>query len=171
MTNLAAFAHADAPLFLFHLLEWSGLDFELDVEALNERWADPENIDSWGQLVIKHTLDTVELITDAPQSGIWRMRTDGSLEYVRMQTHRRTVENEQEAFFLRIAKPGDYKYEGADLGILITPGRLMTEDFSMNDRAKAWTRAIASKFQSRPLQPVETQAAQQVAEVANFKMM
>jgi biotin carboxylase len=26
MTNLAAFAHADAPLFLFHLLEFSGLD-------------------------------------------------------------------------------------------------------------------------------------------------
>ncbi len=171
MTNLAAFAHADAPLFLFHLLEWSGLDFELDVEALNERWADPENIDSWGQLVIKHTQDTVELITDAPQSGIWRMRSDGSLEYVRMQTHRRTVENEQEAFFLRIAKPGDYKYEGADLGILITPGRLMTADFAMNDRAKAWTKAIASKFQSRPLQPVETHAAAQVAEVANFKMM
>ena len=40
MTNLAAFAHADAPLFLFHLLEWSGVDFEIDVEALNARWAD-----------------------------------------------------------------------------------------------------------------------------------
>ncbi|HXV59800.1 MAG TPA: biotin carboxylase, partial [Vicinamibacteria bacterium] len=47
MTNLASFAQADAPLFLFHLLEWSGVDFELDVEGLNERWADPENIDSW----------------------------------------------------------------------------------------------------------------------------
>lgn len=88
-----------------------------------------------------------------------------------MQTHRRTVENESEAFFLRIAKPGDYKYEGADLGILITPGRLMTEEFAMNDRAKAWTKAIVGMFQSRPLQPVETQAAAQVAEVANFKLM
>ncbi len=171
MTNLAAFAHADAPLFLFHLLEFADVDFDLDVDALNERWADPENIDSWGQLVIKHTADTVELITDAPQTGIWRMKADGSLEYVRMQTHRRTVENEREAFFLRIAKPGDYKYEGADLGILITPGRLMTEDFAMNNRAKAWTKAIVNQFQSRPLQPVETHAAAQVAEVANFKMM
>ena len=40
MTNLAAFAHADAPLFLFHLLEFSDVEFELDVGALNERWAD-----------------------------------------------------------------------------------------------------------------------------------
>ncbi len=171
MTNLAAFAHADAPLFLFHLLEWANIDFELDVEELNERWSNPDNIDSWGQLVIKHVQDSVELITSAPQSGIWRLNTDGSVEYVRMQTHRRTVENEQEAFFLRIAKPGDYKYEGADLGILITPGRLMTEDFELTERAKAWTKGILSQFVSRPLQPAETVIAEEVAEVGNFKLL
>ncbi|MEM8758823.1 MAG: biotin carboxylase, partial [Pseudomonadota bacterium] len=32
MTNHAAFAHADAPLFLFHLLEFSKKPFKLDVE-------------------------------------------------------------------------------------------------------------------------------------------
>ena len=62
MTNLAAFAHADAPLFLFHLLEFSGVDFDLDVDALNARWAEPRNIDAWGQLVMKHTRDSVELV-------------------------------------------------------------------------------------------------------------
>ena len=41
MTNHAAFAHADAPLFLFHLLEFSKKPFNLDVEELNARWADP----------------------------------------------------------------------------------------------------------------------------------
>ena len=88
-----------------------------------------------------------------------------------MQTHRRTVENEQEAFFLRIAKPGDYKYEGADLGILITPGRLMNEDFELTARAKAWTQGILEQFVSRPLEPTETVVATEVAEVGNFKMM
>ncbi len=171
MTNLAAFAHADAPLFLFHLLEWADVDFELDVEELNARWADPANIDSWGQLVIKHTADSVELITAAPKTGIWRLHHDGSVQYVRMQTHRRTVESEREAFFLRIAKPGDYKYEGADLGILITPGRLMTADFQLNDRAHAWTQGIVSQFNSRPIQPAEAEVAAHVAEVGNFKML
>ena len=32
-------------------------------------------------------------------------------------------ENENEAFFLRIMRPGDYRYEGADIGILVTRGR------------------------------------------------
>ena len=41
MTNHAAFAHADAPLFLFHLLEFSDVPFELDVDELNARWAEP----------------------------------------------------------------------------------------------------------------------------------
>lgn len=171
MTNLAAFAHADAPLFLFHLLEWADVDFELDVEELNRRWSDPHNIDSWGQLVIKHTEDSVELITSAPKTGIWHLHENGNVEYVRMQTHRRTVESENEAFFLRISKPGDYKYEGADLGILITPGRLMTEDFELNDRARAWTKGILSQFVSRPIQPAEVEVSAQIAEVGNFKMM
>ncbi|MDA1164787.1 MAG: biotin carboxylase [Planctomycetota bacterium] len=171
MTNLAAFAHADAPLFLFHLLEWADVDFELDVEDLNRRWSDPHNIDSWGQLVIKHTADSVELITSAPRTGIWRLHDDGSVEYVRMQTHRRTVESENQAFFLRILKPGDYKYEGADLGILITPGRLMTEDFELNDRARAWSNGILSQFVSRPIEPAEVEVSAEIAEVGNFKMM
>ena len=32
MTNHAAFAYADAPLFLFHLLEFSGVPFDLNVK-------------------------------------------------------------------------------------------------------------------------------------------
>ena len=50
MTNHAAFAHADLPLFMLHLLEFSGTDFEFDVEALNARWSNKDNIDSWSQM-------------------------------------------------------------------------------------------------------------------------
>jgi biotin carboxylase len=171
MTNLAAFAQADAPLFLFHLLEWSGIDFDLNVEALNARWADPENIDSWSQLVIKFPEDSVEYVTHAPSSGIWHMERNGSVSFVRMQTHRRTAESESEAFFLRITRPGDYFYEGADLGILVTPGRLMTNDFRLNERAKKWIRGIRAQFESRPLAAKETEPAARVAEVGGFKFL
>ena len=51
MTNHAAFAHADAPLFLFHLLEFSGVAFNFDIDELNGRWAEKDNIDSWCQMV------------------------------------------------------------------------------------------------------------------------
>jgi hypothetical protein len=151
ITNHAAFAHADAPLFLFHLLEFSGVEFDLDVDALNARWSDPENIDSWSQVVIKHTEDNIDLLSHAPQSGIWQMNDDGSVSFARFDYHRRAVQNEKEAFFLRISGPGDYRYKGADLGILVTRGRMMTKNFRLTRRARKWISGIRSFYQGTPL--------------------
>jgi hypothetical protein len=151
MTNHAAFAHADAPLFLFHLLEFSGVPFDLDIEELNARWAEPENIDSWSQLVIKHTEDSVDILTAAPDSGIWRMHKNGNVEYSRFDYHRRAVDSDKEAFFLRILKPGDYRYEGADLGILVTRGRLMDDKFRLTPQARKWIAGIRAQYQVKPV--------------------
>ncbi len=159
MTNHAAFAHADAPLFLFHLLEFSGVEFELDVEELNARWADPDNIDSWSQMVIKHTEDTVDIVTEAPETGIYRMLDDGRVVHDRFDYHRRAVESEKEAFFLRILKPGDYRYEGADLGILVTRGRSMTPGFKLADRSRQWIDGIKAAFSAKPLPSAEMSPA------------
>lgn len=154
MTNHAAFAHADAPLFLFHLLEFSGKPFSLDVEELNNRWADPAMIDSWSQMVIKHTDDSVDLLTDAPETGIYRMDDEGNVSFDRFDYHRRAVETENEAFFLRILKPGDYRYEGADLGILVMRGRSMTKSFRLTDRSKKWINGMKEAFKATPIEQV-----------------
>lgn len=154
LTNSAAFAHADAPLFLFHLLEFSDIDFELDVDELNDRWSDPDYIDSWSQLVIKFTEDRVEWVSAAPESGIWRLEDDGRMVYRRFDYHRRGIESEAEGFYLRIVGEGDYFYKGADLGILITRGRLMNDDFSLNERALRWIRDIRRCYAAQPLDKV-----------------
>jgi hypothetical protein len=156
MTNHAAFAHADAPLFLFHLLEFSKKKFKLDVDELNARWADPKMIDSWSQMVIKHTDDTVDIVTEMPESGIYRMLEDGRVVFDRFDYHRRAVESENEAFFLRILKPGDYRYEGADIGILVTRGRSMTKNFRLNERGKRWIHGIKSAVGAKPISTAAT---------------
>jgi len=172
MTNHAAFAHADAPLFLFHLLEFSGVDFDFDLEELNDRWSDPNNIDSWSQMVIKHTEDSVEYVTGAPETGIYRMNDEGSVSYDRFDYHRRAVETDSEAFYLRISGVGDYFYEGADLGILITRGRLMTEDFELNDRAHAWLNGMRQKYTSIGLEAAPEEAQPAVSlEAGAFKIL
>lgn len=171
MTNLASFAHADAPLFLFHLLEYADVDFELDVAELNERWANPDNIDSWGQLVVKWCSDEIRQVTAAPASGVYEMQPDGRVEYVRMQTHRRTVQNPQRAFFLRIVGEGDWFYEGADLGILVTPGRLMNDDFELEENARRWIAGIRALYQSRPAGAQDTAVVEKVAQVGDFKIL
>lgn len=173
LTNVAAFAHSDIPLFLFHLLEFSGEDFDLDVEELNTRWAYPESIDSWSQLVIKHTDESVDLLTDAPQSGVWKMAGDGSISYDHYSYHPHAAESEQEAFFMRISGKGDFRYEGADLGILITRGRLMDDDFKLTPRAKTWIDGIRGQFKGQALQDptVESVAVSHAIGGGNFKIL
>lgn len=155
MTNLASFAHADAPLFLFHLIEWMDINYQIDPAKLSNRWANPDNIDTWSQLVMKHTGSDVRRITSAPSSGIWELNDDGSVTHVRMQTHRRTVQHENRAFYLRISGVGDYFYEGADLGILVSPGRFMDDEFRLTDRAKAWIDGINAHYAGQPVPRVE----------------
>lgn len=159
ITNHSAFAYADAPLFLFHLMEFSGIRYKIDVEELNERWAQKEFIDSWSQVVMKHTDKNVDVVTNAPPTGVYKMSDDGNVSYDRFDFDRQAIESEREAFFLRITGPGDYRYEGADLGILITRGRVMGDDFELNDRARNWIRGIKKLYAGKPLQEVETETA------------
>jgi hypothetical protein len=168
MTNHAAFAYADAPLFLFHLLEFSGVPFDLDVHEINERWAQPHFIDSWSQVVIKYTEDKVDQVTHAPATGIYRMAEDGSVGYQRFDYERRAIDSEREAFFLRITGPGDYRYEGADLGILITRGRSMDDDFKLNLRARDWIRGIKQYYAGKPIVTTQHEVA---PEPGSFKIL
>ena len=91
ITNVTAVAYGDMPLFLFHLLEFMDVDYEIDVDELNDRWAHPGNVDEWTQFILKQTDEAVELITEAPSSGIWRMRPDRTIGYARRDTDWHTV--------------------------------------------------------------------------------
>jgi hypothetical protein len=73
-----------------------------------------------------------------------------------------------EAFFLRIPALSDYRYEGADLGILITRGRVMGDDFDLNDRARNWIRGIKKLYAAKPL--VEAQREEAPA-AGSFKIL
>jgi hypothetical protein len=79
------------------------------------------------------------------------MLEDGRVVYDRFDYHRRAVESENEAFFLRILGPGDYRYEGADIGILVTRGRSMTKNFQLTERSKKWIHGIKQAVTAKPL--------------------
>jgi D-alanine-D-alanine ligase-like ATP-grasp enzyme len=173
ITNHSVFALSDAPLYLFHIMEWMDQPYELSVTGLNRRWAKPENIDSWSQMAIKYTADDVRRVTEAPRSGIWRMRDDGTVYFWRMDTHRRYVEQEHEAFFLRITRVGDWLYEGADIGILVMRGRMMTEDFQLSERAIRWLTAMKGQYKSvvPGAHDTEDASAARTPDIGGFKML
>jgi biotin carboxylase len=170
MTNVTAVAYGDMPLFLFHLLEFMDVDYEIDVDELNGRWASPQNVDSWSQFILKQVEEDVGVITEAPSTGIWRMANDGAIAFVRPETDWHDVASEDEAFYLRIAQAGGYRYPGADLGILVTRGRFMDDHHELTERARTWISGIKEQFRSVPL-PEDEPISQPVPEPFGFKML
>jgi biotin carboxylase len=166
MTNVTAGAYADMPLFLFHLLEYLDVDYEVDIGEINERWSREAAVDVWSQIIIKETAGGVELLTAAPRTGIYRLADDGTVTFARPERDWHGIDSEAEAFYLRIEGPGDYRYRGADLGALVTRGRLQTDDNRLEDRCKQWITGIRAQFAGAPL------ASPQAAPVSptSFKM-
>ena len=156
MTNVTAGAYADVPLFLFHLLEYMDVDYEIDVDDINRRWAAASSVDVWSQIILKDTGDEVEQLTQAPRTGIYRLGGDG-IDFARWGNDWHSLHDDSEAFFLRVLAPGDYTYPGADLGVLVARSRMQTEDNELTERAHEWIDGVHARFvgaATPPEQPV-----------------
>ena len=147
MTNVSASAYADMPLFLFHLLEYLDVDYDIDIDDINRRWSGHAETDVWSQLVLKEPDDSVELLTAAPRTGIWRLGDQpGEIAFSRWGNDWHSLHDETEGFYLRVLAAGDYRYKGADLGILVTRARMQTEDNELTKHCRDWIEAIRSQF-------------------------
>jgi biotin carboxylase len=150
LTNLITQKYSGVPLLFFHLLEFLEVDWEIDLQRVQERWLD---YDSWSTLVLKNTEDKVEIVTSAPASGIWRVGQEEQIDFLRRSWDWSNAAAENDAFFLRILGAGEYLYKGADLGILLTRGRVQLEDGRLTARALAWNKAIKSHYRTTPPAP------------------
>ncbi len=146
ITNVTAGAYADVPLFAFHLLEYSGIDFEIDMDEINKRWEELASEDEWSHMVIKHTENTVERINAAPRTGRYVIDHYGRLVYSNASLDWHSLRGEDEAFFLRIYNAGDYRWKGADLGILVTKGHLEADHGGLTLHAKYLIEAIRGMY-------------------------
>ena len=154
ITNVTAGAYADVPLFLFHILEYMNVDFELDVDEINERWEELASADVWSQMVLKETDDIVQRLTATPRTGQYYLDSSGNLVFRRAALDWHQLQNESEAFFLRIYGPGDYRWKGADLGVLVTKGRLQVNSSGKSAlaiRARHLIDSVRSEFAGTPI--------------------
>ena len=145
LTNLVTAHYGGVPLFLFHLLEYLDVDYRIDLKKVQRRW---QEFDFWSQLILKETEDKVELLTRAPTTGVYMMNKHGAITYQRSELDWTNVIDNDEAYYLRVYKEGDYIYKGADLGVVVARGRMQTGARQLRDRAKLWNAAIRAEFES-----------------------
>jgi biotin carboxylase len=155
MTNVTVGAYADMPLFLLHLIEFLDVPYEIDVDEINARWGRTEAVDEWSQLVIKETRSDVELLTAAPRTGLWRLDDDGHASFIRWGNDWHGIHEAGEAFYLQVLGEGDYRYPGADLGLLVSRCRMQDDDNRLTPKARQWIDAIREQFTGVPLASAE----------------
>jgi hypothetical protein len=126
------------------------VDYTVDVEEINERWRELAAVDVWSQLIMKEPVDRVERILEAPRTGTWHLDDDGKLTFAGVSHDWHDVTHEDEAFFLRVYAPGDFRFKGADLGILVTKGRMQTSD-GLTPRCHHYIDGIRGCYVSEPL--------------------
>ena len=157
ITNVTAGAYADVPLFLFHLLEFLDVDFQLDTDEINDRWQELASVDLWSQMILKEVSPGVERIDTAAPTGQYSLDSSGALVFRRAALDWHMLQNESEAFFLRIYGPGDFRWKGADLGVLVTKGRLQTgapgKPAALTIRARHLISSIRAHYSGTPVMP------------------
>ncbi len=94
ITNVTAGAYADVPLFLFHILEYMNVDFDLDIDEINERWEELASGDLWSQMVMKETDDIVQRLTATPSTGQYSLDSSGTLVFRRAALDWHQLQNE-----------------------------------------------------------------------------
>jgi hypothetical protein len=151
MTNTSPFCQAQLPLFLFHLLEFSGVSFELSPESYNQQslrhGADGET----GQLILKYTEKPLRIIEKAPVSGVYTVAENGQLVLKKESLYRCEALGPQEVFLLQIMKEKDYAYYGGDMAILFVNTALMTADYTLAGDASSIIAAFRALYTCRDL--------------------
>ncbi|WP_244944906.1 biotin carboxylase [Kocuria salsicia] len=154
ITQVTAGAYADIPLFLFHLLQYMDVEVQLDVDEINERWAELAAVDVWSQAVVKETGPGVARIDKAPRTGQYFVNADGELVFRRAALDWHQLQNSSEVFFMRIYGPGEFRWKGADLGIIVSVGRLQRaarDGLGLSIRAKHLIESFRNMYAVTPL--------------------
>ena len=132
LTNLITSRYGGVPLFLFHLLEFIDVDWELDLDDGAAALARLRPLEPAGPQAGDRRGRADHRGADAAGCGGWT--TTVEMRFVREETDWHNVSGDDEAFYLRVYGVGEYRYPGADLGILVTRDRMQTDSRELLDR-------------------------------------
>lgn len=149
ITNNSPFCQKNIPLFLFHLLEFSDIPFELDPTAYNQNSVFEGSLPS-SQMILKYTKKELNVIAEAPVSGVYTLNEKGKLHLKHPSSNRVEALEANDCFLFRIMETGEYAYYGGDLAILFTNVPLIKAT-QLTPEASEWLQAFQALYQLRPL--------------------
>ena len=157
LVTTSAGAYADLPLYALHVLEHLGIDYDLDVAELTARAGDLAVVDAQAQLVITETAPVAELIMDAPVTGRYVIDETGRAHLVERSLDWHGLSEASEFYLLRLAGPGDPRWLGSELAVVITRGRARTADSAvLTSRARTMIDNVRAGFLGSSAYPLHS---------------
>ncbi len=153
MTNLSPFCQDTIPLFLFHLMEYSGQQPHFSANDYNKLSLEKGATGTTSQLIMKYTDSELNIVTEAPVSGVYELDENGQLSLIKASANPTDkTDNPNYAYLLRIMKTDDYAYKGGDLGILFLNSQItQAQGKALNPNAKQWISAVKEAYITRSL--------------------
>lgn len=135
LINNANIARQDIPLLLLHLAEWMDIDYELDIDTLNARWMQPENI---LPLSLLHVKNVRESLAKPIPSGIYRLAEDGIVHYLRPAVSPQEIAAPDEAFWFSTTGTDSIIERGDEIGGLFLHTRVTVDGKRLTAKTKLW---------------------------------
>ncbi|MFC7765022.1 biotin carboxylase [Leucobacter soli] len=135
------------PLFAYHLLEYSGREFSLDLDAIRAEREAALAGQEWSTLVIQYPGPHVDRIVASPGTGRYRI-IDGAAGLVFVDAERdwQGLADGEDAFWFRAIGDGDICGPGVDAGMLVIRARAQEEHYALTPLVKRLIPAVQSAY-------------------------
>lgn len=148
-------AQSTLPMFAYHVLEYSGAEFTLDLEEIQAERSRALGHQTWSTLVIQHQRPATERTVVAPRTGRYRIGPGGALEFLSADIDWQEIAEPDEAFWFRSSGPGEIVAHGVDVGMLITRRRAQEEHYALTADTKQLIPSILAKYEGKRLPTIQ----------------
>lgn len=146
--------HPALPLFAFHLLEFSGADFTLDLDEIHASFAEATEGQTWTTLIMQMQRPETMRTTEVPRTGRYRIGEDGTLTFVSPDLDWQEITEPDEAFWFRSVGLGEVISQGLDVGMLVTRRRAQEDHYALRPETKQLIPSLLGKYRGKRLSTV-----------------
>lgn len=140
------------PLFAYHVLQFSEVDFELDHAAIQAQRAAALDGETWSTLIIQYPGPGVDRVLVAPRTGRYRVIGDGErLEFLSPDLDWQALTDPDEVFWMRAVGEGEIRGRGLDIGMLVTRTRAQEDHYALTPLTKQLIPAIQGLYRGKPV--------------------
>lgn len=142
------------PLFAYHLLEYSGVSFALDLDGIRAERQRALAGQEWSTLIVQYPGAGVDRIEAAARTGRYHVTDDGALAFVAPELDWQGLSGPEDAFWFRAVAEGEICGPGVDIGMLVVRRRAQEDHYALTPFAKGAILAVQAEYRGRRINPL-----------------